>query len=90
MRRMKHESVAKDLVRQATKLVAKPNKAKEIEVTLNSVSHYIRLNGSMVEFWSAEKCCEFPTTATEAEMYAILLDELNKTMSRKWPIEYIV
>lgn len=89
-RNMKHEAVARDLARRAVKLAAKQGKANEVEVTLNMVSFYIRLNDNKVEFWSAEKECEAPVTATENEMYQTFLAHLDKTVSRRYPIEYIV
>lgn len=89
MRNMKHEAVAKDLARRAVKLATKQGRAKEIGVTLNMVSFYIRLNDDRVEFWSAEKECESPITATESEMYQMFLVLLDKTVSRRYPIAYI-
>lgn len=86
---MKHEAVARDLARRAVKLATRQGKTNEVEVTLNMVSFYIRLNNDTVEFWSAEKECEVPVTATEAEIYQVFLGHLDKTVSRRYPIEYI-
>ena len=88
-RSMKHEAVARDLVRRTVKFAAKRGEAKEVEVVINMVSFYICLNGDKVEFWSAEKCCEFPISATEEEMYRAFLNYLNKAVSKDYLIEYI-
>ena len=87
MRKMSHESVAKDLAKKTKKMISK--NGTEIEVSLNMVSFYIRRNGEMIEFWSAEKCAEAPVTASEEELYQTFLGALNRSLSRSYPIEYI-
>lgn len=88
MANMTHEAVAKDLTRKAVKLLRAKQPSQEIEVCINSSTHYLRSTGAALELWSAEKLAEIPSTASEPEIFTVFLDYLNHWMSRSYSIEY--
>lgn len=90
MRKLRHESVARDLTARAEKMIQQGSNCEPIEVNINMFSCTIRRVDQRIEFWSADKMAEISLPVSRQEMYEMFLGVLNQACSRDYLIDYIV
>ena len=90
MRRMRHESVARDLAKRAMKFVQSNERVREVAINMCTYEMRLDAKEQYLIFGSGERKGEVAACSSQGEFEAFFLEFLNRYISRKHLIEYCV